>query len=142
MPPYFRHLCLQAFTLIPCLVRNICSFCQNLFCGRSSHNGNNYKMAFQRLWNLEKWDWNVRGTTHCELVLATFCCTTKTCVVFDALAKCNGVSSLNDMIYQGPTLQRNYLFTYFQRYPVALVCEIYLRIKLYSADRSCHRFLW
>lgn len=71
--------------------------------------------------------------------------TTKTCVVFDASAKYGGVS-LNDMIYQGPKLQRELfdVLLCFRRYPVALVCDIaemYLRIKLCPGDRSCHRFL-
>ena len=72
--------------------------------------------------------------------------TTKTRVVFDASAKCNGVS-LNDMIHQGPKLQ-NKLFDVlfrFQRYPITVVCDIaemYLRIELSPEDRSFHQFLW
>ena len=71
--------------------------------------------------------------------------TTKTRVVFDASAKCNHIS-LNDMIYPGPKLQRE-LFDVllpFRRYPVAIACDIskmYLRIKLHSEDKPCHRFL-
>ena len=46
--------------------------------------------------------------------------TTKTRVVFDASASCGGVS-LNDMIHQGPKLQRE-LF------------EMYLRMKLFQIN--------
>ena len=72
--------------------------------------------------------------------------TTKTRVVFDASAKCNGVS-LNDLIYHGPKLQKELfdVLLRFRRYPVALVCDIaemYLQILLSPTDRSCHRFLW
>ena len=72
--------------------------------------------------------------------------TTKTRIVFDASAKCNGVS-LNDVIYQGPKLQTD-LFNVllrFRRYPVAIACDIsemYLRVRLHPKDKSCHRFLW
>ena len=72
--------------------------------------------------------------------------TTKTRIVFDASAKCGGVS-LNDIIYQGPKLQRE-LFDVLLRYrkhPIALVCDIeemYLRIKIPEKDRPFHRFLW
>ena len=72
--------------------------------------------------------------------------TTKTRIVFDAFAKCNGVS-LNDVIYQGPKLQTD-LFNVllrFRRYPVAIACDIsemYLRVRLHPKDKSCHRFLW
>ena len=71
--------------------------------------------------------------------------TTKTLVVFDASAKCKGVS-LNHMINQGPKLQ-NELFDVllrFRRYPIAVVCDIaemYLRIELNPDDRPFHRFL-
>ena len=72
--------------------------------------------------------------------------TTKTRVVFDASAKCGDIS-LNDMIYPGPKLQRELfdVLLRFRRYPVAIACDIsemYLRIKLHSEDKSCHRFLW
>ena len=72
--------------------------------------------------------------------------TTKTRIVSDASAKCNGVS-LNDVIYQGPKLQTD-LFNVllrFRRYPVAIACDIsemYLRVRLHPKDKSCHRFLW
>ena len=72
--------------------------------------------------------------------------TTKTRIVFDASAKCDGIS-LNDVIYQGPKLQRglNYVLLRFKRRPVALICDIaemYLRIEVAPKDRSCRRFLW
>ena len=58
--------------------------------------------------------------------------TTKTRIVFDASAKCNGVS-LNDVIHQGPKLQQDLfdVLLRFRRYQVAVVCDIaemYLRI--------------
>ena len=51
--------------------------------------------------------------------------TTKTRVVFDASAKFNG-PSLNDVICQGPKLQRDIIdvLLRFPRFPVALVCDI------------------
>ena len=72
--------------------------------------------------------------------------TTKTRIVFDASAKCDGIS-LNDVIYQGPKLQRdlNDVLLRFRRRPVALICDIaemYLRIEVAPEDRSCQRFLW
>ena len=64
--------------------------------------------------------------------------TTKTRVVFDTSAKFNGVS-LNDRICQGPKLQRELIdvLLRFQRYPVAIACDIaemYLRIELFPED--------
>ena len=72
--------------------------------------------------------------------------TTKTRIVFDASAKCNNIS-LNDMIYQEPKLQRELfdVLLRFRRYPAAIACDIsemYLKIRLYPQDKSCHRFLW
>ena len=72
--------------------------------------------------------------------------TTKTRVVFDASAKCNGVS-LNDAIYQGPKLERDLfdVLLRFRRFPVALICDIaqmYLRIGMAPSSRPLHRFLW
>ena len=70
---------------------------------------------------------------------------TKTRIVFDASAECGGLS-LNDVIHQGPKLQRD-LFDirlHFRRFPVALVCDIaemYLRIGVAAEDKSYHRFL-
>ena len=69
--------------------------------------------------------------------------TTKTRIVFDASAKFGGIS-LNDVIYQGPKLQRdlNDVLLRFGRHPVALICDIaemYLRIKVATKDRSCQR---
>ena len=65
--------------------------------------------------------------------------TTKTRVVFDASAKFNGLS-LNDVICQGPKLQRDIfdVLLRFRRFPVALVCDIaemYLRIGLSPSSR-------
>ena len=70
--------------------------------------------------------------------------TTKTRVVFDASVKCNNIL-LNDMIHQGPNLQRKLfdMLLHFRRYPVAIACdifEIYLGIRLYPEDKSCHKF--
>ena len=58
--------------------------------------------------------------------------TTKTCIVFDASAKHNGVS-LNDLIYQGPKLRQGLfdVLLRFRKLPVAVICdiaEIYLQI--------------
>ena len=72
--------------------------------------------------------------------------TTKTRFVFDASAKCNGIS-LNDDICQGPKLQRELvdILLRFHQFPVALVCDIdemYICIGISSADRQFYRFLW
>ena len=72
--------------------------------------------------------------------------TTKTRIVFDAPAKCNGIS-LNDLINQGPKLQQDLfdVLLRFRRYPVAVVCDIaemYLRIGIAPEDKLYHRFLW
>ena len=72
--------------------------------------------------------------------------TTKTHVVFNASAKCNGVS-LNDVIYQGPKLQCDVfdVLLHFRRLPVALVCDIaemYLRIGMEPSSRPFNGFLW
>ena len=72
--------------------------------------------------------------------------TTKIRIVFDASAKCQG-TSLNDVINQGPKLQRDLLdvLLRFRRFPVAIVCDIaemYLRIGISPKDQPYHRFLW
>ena len=72
--------------------------------------------------------------------------TTKTRIVFDASAKYDGVS-LNDIIHQGPKLQRDLfdVLLRFRRFPVAVVCDIaemYLRIGITPEDKPYHRFLW
>ena len=72
--------------------------------------------------------------------------TTKTRIVFDASAKYEGVS-LNDVIHQGPKLQRDLfdVLLRFRRFPVALVCDIaemYPRIGIAHKDKPYHRFLW
>ena len=65
--------------------------------------------------------------------------TTKTRIVFDASAKSTGIS-LNDVIHQGPKLQRD-LFDVLLRFrtsAVAIVCdiaEIYLRIGIAAGDK-------
>ena len=72
--------------------------------------------------------------------------TTKTRIVFDASAKCHGIS-LNDTIHQGPKLQKDLfdVLLRFRRFPVALVCDIaemYLRIGISQEDQEYNRFLW
>ena len=72
--------------------------------------------------------------------------TTKTRIVFDASAKHEGVS-LNDVIHQGPKLQRDLfdVLLRFRKLPVALLCDIaemYLRIGITDEDKPYHRFLW
>ena len=72
--------------------------------------------------------------------------TTKTRIVFDASTECGGVS-LNDVIHQGPKLQRDLsdVLLRFRRFPVTLVCDIaemYLRNGIAAEDKPYHRFLW
>ena len=72
--------------------------------------------------------------------------TTKIRIVFDASAKYEG-TSLNDMIYSGPKLQRELfdVLLRFRCHPIAIVCDIaemYLRIQIPEADRAYHLFLW
>ena len=72
--------------------------------------------------------------------------TTKTRIVFDASAKCEGVS-LNDTIFPGRKLRKdlNDLLLRFRKHPVTLVCDIaemYLRIEVAPKDRPYLRFLW
>ena len=72
--------------------------------------------------------------------------TTKTRIVFDASAAQNG-TSLNDLIYQGPKLQRDLVkvLLRFRRYPVAIagdISEMYLQVKIKEEDRSMFRFVW
>ena len=72
--------------------------------------------------------------------------TTKTRIIFDASAAEDG-TSLNNIIYQGPKLQRDLanMLLRFQRYPVAIVgdiSEMYLQVKITENDRSMFRFLW
>ena len=72
--------------------------------------------------------------------------TTKTRIVFDASATCEDIS-LNDVIQQGPKLQRDLfdMLLRFRRFPVAIVCDIaemYLRIGILHEDKPYHRFLW
>ena len=60
--------------------------------------------------------------------------TTKTRIVFDALAKKDGIS-VNDLIHAVPKLQNNLLdvLIWFRRNAVAVLCDIsemYLQIKL------------
>ena len=72
--------------------------------------------------------------------------TTKTKIVFNASATCDGVS-LNGVFHQGPKLQQDLFdeLLRFSRFPVAVVCDIaemYLRIGIASGDKPYHRFLW
>jgi hypothetical protein len=72
--------------------------------------------------------------------------TTKVRIVFDASARCEGVS-LNDIVHPGPKLQKD-LFDVLLRFrckPVALTCDIqemYLQIGITQSDRPFHSFLW
>ena len=70
--------------------------------------------------------------------------TTKIRIVFDASAKYEG-TSLNDMMYSAPKLQRELfdVLLRFRCHPTALVCDIaerYLRIQIPEADRAYNRF--
>ena len=72
--------------------------------------------------------------------------TTKVRIVFDAPARYKG-HSLNDLIHQGPKLQRELfdVLLRFRQQPVALVCDIvemYLGIGIAHEDKRFHRFLW
>ncbi|XP_046556115.1 uncharacterized protein LOC124265388 [Haliotis rubra] len=72
--------------------------------------------------------------------------TTKVRLVFDASAKCSGIS-LNDVIHQGPKMQNDLfeILLRFRRYPVGLICdvaEMYLQIEIAECDRPYFRFLW
>ena len=72
--------------------------------------------------------------------------TTKVRIVFDASARYEN-QSLNDVIFQGPKLQRDLfdVLLRFRRQPVAVVCDIaemYLRIGIAHEDQPFHRFLW
>ncbi|XP_046568630.1 uncharacterized protein LOC124277021 [Haliotis rubra] len=72
--------------------------------------------------------------------------TTKVRIVFDASAKCQGVS-LNDIIHPGPKLQNDLfeILLRFRKQPIALVCDIsemYLQIEVKPEDRKYLRFLW
>ena len=63
-------------------------------------------------------------------------------VVFDASVKGNG-TSMNDIIYTGPKLQRDpaEVLIRFRRFPVALVCDIaqrYLCIGIAPKDVPYH----
>ena len=67
-------------------------------------------------------------------------------IVFDASAKHEGMS-FNDILHQGPKLQQDLfdVLLRFRQFPVALlydIAEMYLRIRISSADRPFHRFLW
>ena len=71
--------------------------------------------------------------------------TVKITKVFDASAKCQGIS-LNDAIYKGPKLQRDLfdVLMRFRRFPVAVVCDIakvYLRIGI-SHPLAAETFHW
>lgn len=72
--------------------------------------------------------------------------TTKPRIVFDASARCEGVS-LNDRIHPRPKLQRD-LFDLqyrFRRFPVAFICdiaELYLKIRISLEGQPYHRFPW
>ena len=67
-------------------------------------------------------------------------------VVFNCLAKCDGVS-LNDEIHAGPKLQQD-LFDVLLRFrcdPVAVACDIkemYMQIGIEEQDRPYFRMLW
>lgn len=72
--------------------------------------------------------------------------TTKLRVVFDASAKTSNGSSLNDMLWSGPTdypLLSNLLIR-FRRHPIALsadISQMFREILLAPEDRDLHRFL-
>ena len=137
----------------------------------------NYLMAFNRLNNLEKqlqrsseiaMEYQATINRHLEkgyirqvecpekqgamLYLPHFAVvkqdrsTTKVRIVFNAAAKYHGVS-LNDVVFQGPKLQRDLfdMLLRFRRYPIAVMCDIsemHLRIELIAEDIPYHRFLW
>ena len=73
--------------------------------------------------------------------------TTKTRVVFDGSAITTSGISLNQALHVGPTIQATLSDTLlkFRTYPVALnadISKMYREIKLCSADKDLHRFVW
>ena len=72
--------------------------------------------------------------------------TSRVRIVFDAAAKCDGIS-LNDALNAGPKLQCDlvHVLLRFRKNSVAVVCdvaEMYLRIQLAKKDRPYVKFLW
>ncbi|KAF0314254.1 Methionine-R-sulfoxide reductase B1-A [Amphibalanus amphitrite] len=72
--------------------------------------------------------------------------TTKIRLVFDAAAKYQG-RSLNDELYPGPSICSDLIeiLLGFRRHPIALtgdVEEMFLQVKLATADKKYHRVLW
>ena len=64
--------------------------------------------------------------------------TTKLRIVFDARAKYNGTSSLNEILCKGSCLK-------FRIYPIAIIADIekaYLQISINKEHREFLRFLW
>ncbi|XP_053400438.1 uncharacterized protein LOC128557265 [Mercenaria mercenaria] len=72
--------------------------------------------------------------------------TTKVRIVFDASARCNGLS-LNDVVSPGPKFQRDLfdVLLRFRQKPIAIMCDIqemYLQVGITLSDRPFHSFLW
>ena len=68
-------------------------------------------------------------------------------IVFDASAKFNGTSSLNEVLYKGPCLNADLysLLLKFGIYPIAITADIekaYLQISINEEHRDFLRFLW
>ena len=72
---------------------------------------------------------------------------TKMRIVFNPAARTYGIClNLSDAIRQDPKLKRNFcaVLKRIRKYQVTLVCdvaEMYLRIRLASQKRKCHRFV-
>ena len=74
--------------------------------------------------------------------------TTKTRIVMNASSKCKSTGfSLNDCLYQGPTLLPDlvYILLLFRIYKYVTVCDIskmFWKIRINPPDSDCLRFLW